>query len=184
MEVADFIRVRLRGTSDRVTLHEINRLKPEVEAALNAKQVRDTMQFAGKNWVRVFAADELDPGEHRILEFDECDVVVVRGPTAYHAFNNACPHLRLPLFEHRLGTGVESPRPARSVMTDDLGVICRWHESCFDLQTGEIRTWCHLLNEDGTPPGLEFLGDVSKNRTGLIIYGCRLHDGDLWISIN
>jgi len=184
VEVADFIRVRLRGTSDRLTLHEITRLKPEAEAALNARQMRDTMQFAGKSWVRVFGEDELKPGEHRILEFDDCDVVVLRGPDTYHAFNNACPHLRLPLFEHRLAEGVESPRPARSLMTDDLGVICRWHESCFDLQTGEIRSWCELLNNDGTPPGLEYLGDVSKNRNRLTIYGCRLHDGDLWISLD
>jgi nitrite reductase/ring-hydroxylating ferredoxin subunit len=90
----------------------------------------------------------------------------------------------LPLFEHRLGTGVESPRPARSVMTDDLGVICRWHESCFDLQTGEIRSWCHLLNEDGTPPRLDYLRDGSKNRCGLTVNGCHLHDGDLRISLS
>jgi class 3 adenylate cyclase/nitrite reductase/ring-hydroxylating ferredoxin subunit len=184
VEVADFIRTRLRGTSERITLHEIARLKPEVEAELDARELRDTMQFAGKNWVRAFVEDELAIGERRILEFEDCDVVVIRGADTYHAFDNACPHLKLPFYERRVFAEGEGPQvPADSTITDDLGVVCRWHESCFDLQTGEIRTWCTTLNEDGTPPGFEFLGDVSKKRDTLTVYACRVHDGDLWISV-
>jgi class 3 adenylate cyclase/nitrite reductase/ring-hydroxylating ferredoxin subunit len=185
VEAGDFIRTRLRGTSDRVTLHEISRLKPDVEADLNAKELRDSMRFAGKTWVRVFGEDELGVGERRVLEFDACDVVVMRGPDSYHAFNNACPHLKLPFYERRvMSQGDELPVPSDSTITDDLGVVCRWHQSCFDLQTGQIRTWCKTLNDDGTPPGFEFLGDVSKNRSSMTIYTCRVHDGHLWISLD
>ena len=75
------------------------------------------------------------------------------------------------------------PLPANSTITDDLGVVCRWHQSCFDLQTGVIREWAITLSEEGLPPGFEFIGDVSKNRDRLIIYPCRIHDGHLWIAI-
>ena len=191
LEIVDFIRIRLPGTSDRISLHEVNRLKPEAEAELNAKEHRETMLFAGKKWVRVFAEDELAINEHRILNFEDYDVVVIRGADDYFAFNNACPHLHLPLFERRamvegdLGyfPGTDTPRPLNSTVIDDRGLVCRWHHSCFDLQTGEVRDWATRLAEDGTSPGWEFLGDISKNQNKLTVYACRIHDGYLWIAL-
>ena len=191
VEVADFVRVRLRGTSDRITLYEIDSLKPEVETELNAKGHRETMLFAGKKWVRVFAEDELAINDHRILRFDDFDVAIVRGIDGHYAFNNACPHLHLPLYEPRevaegdLGyfPGTDTPRPANSTMTDDRGLVCRWHDSCFDLQTGDVRDWATRLAEDGTSPGMEHLGDISKNQKKLTVYSCRVHDGYLWIAL-
>jgi class 3 adenylate cyclase/nitrite reductase/ring-hydroxylating ferredoxin subunit len=184
VEVADFVRMRLRGTSDRITLYEIDRLKPEAQVALNAGELRETMIFAGKKWVRVFAEDELAVDERRILEFDDFDVVVLHGANGYYAFNNACPHLHLPFFERRvLAKGNKMPLPADSAITDDLGIVCRWHQSCFDLQTGDIRDWAVTLTEEGLAPGQEQLGDVSKNRAKLIVYPCRIHNGYLWIAL-
>jgi class 3 adenylate cyclase len=99
VDVADFVRVRLRGTSDRITLYEIDGLKPEAQAALNAGELRETVQFAGKKWIRLFAENELALNEWRIVALEDYDVVVVRGTDEYYAFNNACPHLHLPLFD-------------------------------------------------------------------------------------
>ena len=191
LEIVDFIRIRLPGTSDRITLHEVDRLKPETEAELNAKEHRESMLFAGKKWVRVFAEDELAINEHRILNFEDYDVVVIRGADDYFAFNNACPHLHLPLFERRamaegdLGyfPGTDTPRPLNSMVVDDRGLVCRWHHSCFDLQTGDVRDGATRLAEDGTSPGWEFLGDISKNQNKLTVYACRIHDGYLWIAL-
>ncbi len=185
VEVSDYVRVRLRGTSERMTLYEISRLTPEVDAALNDVAPRESMRFAGKDWVRVFGDEELDDGERRILEFEDCYVVILRRADTFVAFNNACPHLHLPLFEHRGTTGGgDSPASAASTFTDDLGVVCRWHQSCFDLQTGEIRSWCEKLNQDGTTPGMEYLGDISKNRARLQIFPCRVQDGYVWVSLD
>jgi class 3 adenylate cyclase/nitrite reductase/ring-hydroxylating ferredoxin subunit len=191
VEIADFVRVRLRGASERMTLYEVEGLKPEAEAHLNRKEQRETMLFAGKNWVRAFAEDELKLDEHRILEYNDFDVVVVRGRDGFFAFNNACPHLHLPLFERRdmaegsLGCypGTNTPRPLHSTFVDNRGLVCRWHHSCFDLQTGDIRDWATRLAADGTSPGWEFLGDVSRNRMKLKVYPCRVQNGDLWIAL-
>ena len=185
LEVADFVRIRLRGTSERITLHEIRRLSAEADAELNAKERRQTLVYAGKNWVRVFAEDELEIGERKILDFEDYDVVVVRGADAYYAFNNACPHLHLPLYERRVlpeGDALQLPHTA-STITEDRGLVCRWHQSCFDLQTGDVREWATKLREDGTSPGQEYLGDISKNRTKLTVYACRVDDGHLWIAL-
>lgn len=185
VEVADYVRVRLRGTSERMTLYEISRLTPEADAVLNDVAPRESMRFAGKDWVRVFGDEELGDGERRVLEFDDCYVVVLRRADSFVAFNNACPHLHLPLFEHQeTSGGGDSPAAAASSLTDDLGIVCRWHQSCFDLQTGEIRSWCEKLNQDGTTPGMEYLGDISKNRARLQIFPCRVHDGYVWVSLD
>lgn len=184
VEMADFIRTRLKGTSERITLYEIARLKPETEAALNARPVRDKMHLAGRDWIRGFPENELAVGERKILDFENFDIVIIRGADSYFAFNNACPHLKLPFYERRPIAEGELPVARDSAITDDLGLVCRWHEACFDLQTGEIRSWCARLNEDGTAPGFEFVGDVSKNRDTLSVYACRVHDGQVWISVD
>ena len=49
----------------RMTLYEIDDLKPEAQAALRANELRETMLYAGKKWARVFAEDELDENEWR-----------------------------------------------------------------------------------------------------------------------
>lgn len=185
VEMLDFVRTRLRGTSERMTLYEIGGLKPEVEAALNAKVSRDTERHGGRDWMRAFPADELAVGERRILDLDHCDIVVYRAANGYVAFNNACPHMRLPLFD-RTGLSKEGGKmpQADSAVTEDLGIVCRWHNSCYDLQTGEIRDWCPLLNEDGAAPGMEHAGDISKNQSPLDVFQCRVADGQLWISLD
>ncbi len=117
---------------------------------------------------------------------------MVRREEGFYAFNNACPHLHIPLFEPRplaegaLGNyaGTDTPRPLHSTFTEDRGVTCRWHLSCFDLQTGEVRDWAPRLQEDGSPPGWEFLGDTSKNRTKLTVYNTRIYGGFLWIALD
>lgn len=191
VEVTDFVRVRLRGTSERITLHEVGGLRPEAHQALSNPEGREHVLFAGRRWVRAFAEDALAVDEHRILDFGDFDVVVVRRTDGYFAFNNACPHLKLPLYERRkmaegdLGCfpGTTTPRPIYSTITEERGLMCRWHHSCFDLQTGEVREWATRLAQDGTSPGWEFLGDLSKNRSKLPVYPCRVHDGDVWIAV-
>ena len=132
--------------------------------------------------------------EWRIIEVAGLDVVVARlADDTYHAFNNACPHLHLPMFDRRtclkegdigINTNTGLPRPLRSDFTEDRGLICRWHHSCFDLQTGEIRDWAPVLNEDGTTTGWEFLGDVSRHQTQLEIYPCRVSEGSVWLALS
>lgn len=185
VEVSDYVRVRLPGTSERLTLHEISRLPPETDIELNKVEPRERTRFAGKDWIRVFREEELGVGERRILDLGDYYVVVLRCADVFVAFNNACPHLRLPLFECPERTeGFESPMPVARSVTDDLGVVCRWHESCFDLQTGAVRTWCEKLNDNGTSPGMEYLGDLSKNRTSLQIFACRVQDEYVWVSLS
>jgi nitrite reductase/ring-hydroxylating ferredoxin subunit len=73
--------------------------------------------------------------------------------------------------------------PRDSQLTDDLGLVCRWHETCFDIQTGAVRAWTPTLQTDGTSPGWEFIGDISKNRTPIAPLPCLVRDGALWVAL-
>lgn len=192
VEVSDFVRMRLRGTNERITLYEVNRLTPEAEAVLYSRESHETKRFAGRRWTRLAAQDEIANGDRRIFELDTLDVVVVRKGETFFAFNNACPHMHLPLFEKRAleTTGVlRSPGSGRVVprgswLTDDYGLVCRFHESCFDLVTGEVREWAPMLQADGTSKGWEFLGDLSKTCNPLQLLPCQVHDGYLWVALD
>jgi nitrite reductase/ring-hydroxylating ferredoxin subunit len=59
-----------------------------------------------------------------------------------------------------------------------------WHGSCYDLQAGEIRAWCPLLNRDGTASDYEFLGDTSMNLAPLEVFQSRVADGQFWVSLD
>jgi len=145
------------------------------------------MRFAGRQWTRLAGENEIDDGERRVFEFEGFDLAVLRRGEKYFAFNNSCPHLHAPFFEKRdmdviiSPTGREIPRDSR--LTDDLGLVCRWHETCFDLQTGEARNWAPRLQADGTSKGWEFLGDISKNRAPIKPLPCLVKDGVLWVAL-
>ena len=190
VEVSDFVRVRLRGTNERMSLYEVIRLTPQAEALLGAQDSRETLRFAGRQWTRLAGQDEIGDGERRVFGLDGFDLVVVRKGEKYFAFNNSCPHMHLPFFEKRdldktgaftSPTGRVLPRDSR--LTDDLGLVCRFHESCFDLQTGEARTWAPTLQGDGTSKGWEFMGDLSKNRAPIKPLPCIAKDGFLWVAL-
>lgn len=191
VEVSDFVRVRLRGTNERMSLYEVIRLTPEAEAQLGAQDSRETIYFAGRQWTRLAGEDEIGDGERRVFELVAVDLVVLRKGERYFAFDNSCPHVHLPFFEKRdpaetgviksPATGQELPRDSR--LTDDLGLVCRWHETCFDLQTGEPRNWAPTLQADGTSKGWEFLGDISKNRAPIKPLPCLVKDGFLWVAL-
>jgi len=182
VEVADFIRVRLRGTSDRITLYEVARLAEPALARLSQAGARQTMQFAGKTWHQAMPEADLADGDHRVLEFPDLYVVVLRREGRIHAFNNACPHLKLPLFE---ADGVaKGPMPPGSSIDDAGALVCRWHRSGFDLDTGEIVHWCEALNADGVSAGFEMLGDISKNRAPLHLIPARVEDGFIWVGLD
>ncbi len=78
VEMTDFVRVRLRGTSERITLYDIARLRPETERRLNDTTTRETMQLGGKRWHKAMSVELLGDGRHHILEFPELYAIVVK----------------------------------------------------------------------------------------------------------
>jgi nitrite reductase/ring-hydroxylating ferredoxin subunit len=162
----------LRGTSEKRQLHEVVGLTPSGAArvAPDDRQDPTRKRFAGREWLRVLPDEELPAGGRKVIQLDPLDLLLIRADDRIFAINNACPHLHLPLSE--------------SEVTDDCTIVCRWHESRFDLRTGEILEWCPALHADGRPKGMEHVGDVSKNRSPLHPLAVRIHDRHIWVSLD
>ena len=121
-------------------------------------------------------------GEPKVLEFPGLYAVLLRKGEQIFAFNNACPHLKLPFFEQ---TPTASGRKESGSRIDDNGVIeCRWHESRFDLASGEIVSWCEALNDAGISSSMPMLGDISKNRAPLDLIPWREEAGHIWLALD
>lgn len=184
IEVADFIRVRLPGTSDRHTLYEVASLRPDAVLRLTGKAEPGRKRFAGRDWTLLMEAAELPEGGHRVFEFQDFDLVLLRRAGQFFALNNACPHVNLPLFNRQDNLAEpEKLRPDESI-TEGGELVCRWHQSRFDLASGEVLSWCKNLNEDGTSQGMEQLGDLSKNRCPLRLFPLHVAGGQIWAALD
>lgn len=170
--VEDFVRVKLRGTSERKTLYEVSGLEAAALQGITDQIAgpETTQRFAGLDWVSVLPEAELPAGARKVVERDAFDLLLIRTASTVYATNNACPHLNLPLND--------------SEVTSDGVIVCRWHESNFDLETGEIRRWCTKLAEDGTSQGMEQLGNISKNQRPMTMYPARIADGAVWVALD
>ena len=183
----EFIRVKLRGTNERVTLYEISGIQPAALARDCALQSADpsTQRYAGKTWTAVLNEDELPAAGRKLVEMEAFDLMVIRSGENVFAFNNACPHLHFPVGD--------------SDVTEEGVLICKWHQSCFDLFTGGIKSWCPGLEPDGTMKDvrhpqlhhdgvirdvrLKLFGNVSKNRTPLTVFPARVNEGKIWVAL-
>jgi class 3 adenylate cyclase/nitrite reductase/ring-hydroxylating ferredoxin subunit len=169
----DFVRVKLPGTNERMTLYEISGIESAALARDEALTRHDPgkQRYGGRTWTAVLNDDELPAGGRKLIEMEAFDLLVIRSGGNVLALNNACPHLHLPLKD--------------SEVTEDCVLVCPWHQSCFDLVTGEIKAWCPGLDPDGTPkdPYLKAVGNISKNREPAKVFPARVSDGKIWVAL-
>jgi class 3 adenylate cyclase/nitrite reductase/ring-hydroxylating ferredoxin subunit len=169
----DFIRVKLRGTQERVSLYEISGVQPAALARDAAMKSSDPskQRHAGKTWTAVLSEDELPAVGRKLVEMEAFDLLLIRSGENIFAFNNARPHLHFPLGE--------------SDVTEEGVLVCKWHQSCFDLFTGDIKAWCSGLDPDGTTKNAQLkpLGNLSKNRTPLTVFPARVDEGKIWVAL-
>ncbi len=178
----DFVRIPIPGVEGRRTLYEVTRLNAAGERLMTEMGRRPISDLPGRTWRRVLDAAELAEGDVKIAPQTRLDLALTRRDGRVYAFNNHCPHNRLPFFGLEVGpeTGLP-PTPPCSTFPAPGRVACRFHGSEFDLATGGIVTWCPRLAPDGTSPGIEVLGDLSKNEARLEVYQCREIDGAIWV---
>mgnify|MGYP003108704047 CR=1 FL=1 len=86
---------------------------------------------------RVCRANELNKGEHRIVEIDGKSIGVYNVGGSYHAIRNLCPHQLAPLCKgHHGGTTLPGKVGEFEYGMEDQVVRCPWHGWEFDVTTG------------------------------------------------
>jgi nitrite reductase/ring-hydroxylating ferredoxin subunit len=89
----------------------------------------------------VARADEIPPGERRIVEVANRSIGVFNVDGQFFGLRNRCPHQGGPLCEGRLLGALEADRPGAFRWSPSRRILaCPWHGWEFDVATGQ--SWC------------------------------------------
>jgi len=77
--------------------------------------------------IRVASSGDVHENTMCSVRAGKAKLLLTRVDGEVYAFANRCPHLGLPLEKGRLQQGV---------------ITCPWHNSSFDVRTGENVDWC------------------------------------------
>lgn len=93
----------------------------------------------------VAAADELEDGDHLVVELRGREIGVFRIDGEFHAYTNWCAHHGGPVCEGSLDGTTEATFDRETLETelewvrDGRILRCPWHAWEFDVETGECR---------------------------------------------
>ncbi|MBN1876933.1 MAG: Rieske (2Fe-2S) protein [Anaerolineae bacterium] len=117
-----------------------------------------------QNWIKVISQEELVAGERRVVTVEGHTVLLIHEGDHIYAILNACPHMRLPLKGGKI--------------TEDGAIVCPFHRSAFDLDTGDVKAWSPW------PPVVgKMLGTVSKEKA-LRVFPTKVEAGYIWIGLS
>ena len=164
VEVEDFIRTKLKGTSERITLYEI---KSVIGESLVAKK-HDALVKDGIKWTRAGASKEVT-GENKLeFELDGEDILLFRLNGEIRAIQNTCTHMNLPL--------------SGGQIDEDGHITCPFHGTTYCTHEGTVQKWCNGLPDDMPPENVQMM--MSMKQVPLKIYSAIDHEDSLWVTKN
>lgn len=112
--------------------------------------------------IKVLPVTDVPENVRKVVDVGEYKVLVIHSEGKFFAVDNQCPHLKLPLKNGKL--------------TDDGGIICPFHHSAFDVETGDVKEWSPW------PPLVgKALGSLAREKA-LPIFDTEVIDGWLWVA--
>lgn len=113
-------------------------------------------------WTKACAVDALAPGARQVIKVGDRKVLLLNQAGTLHAVDNVCPHLKLPMQKGKI---------------KGCNIVCPWHRSSFDLNSGEVVTWSPF------PPVVgKVLGSISSPKP-IAVFPTRIEDGNIWIEV-
>ena len=127
ISVKNYLRLKLRGTSNLITLHEVSEVDSK---SLNLNIMEEEKIVEGKRWYRALPINELSPGEKKKYKIKDKEILLINQGQVF-AIENNCPHMDLPL---DIGQ-----------VTNNDTILCPYHNSEFCFKSGEVRKWIGRL---------------------------------------
>ena len=93
-------------------------------------------------WTTALAADDLAPGTRQVVKLEERSLLLLNEAGKIHAVDSICPHLKLSL--------------KKGKVTADGSLVCPWHRSEFDLETGSVNKMVSFPSCSGKYVGQDF----------------------------
>ncbi len=112
------------------------------------------------SWFKAIPEKELPEGARRVVEMQGGMVLLLRHEGKVYAVSNSCPHMRFSLKGGRIADGA---------------IVCPFHHSAFDLETGDVKAWSPW------PPLVgPLMGSVSGEKA-LAVYKTKIEDSFIFI---
>ena len=127
VEVEDFIRTKLKGTSERITLYEIKSVTGETLVAKKHGALVKECTW----WKRATASKDLSGKNIFEFDFDCEDILLFRFEDEIRAIQNSCTHMNLPL--------------SSGVIDENGHILCPYHGSAYCTHDGTVQKWCEGL---------------------------------------
>lgn len=113
-------------------------------------------------WTKVLSADAISPDKRQVVKVGKQSILLLYHEGQLFAVDNICPHLKLSLKKGKIEKGA---------------IVCPWHRSAFDLQTGDVKNWTPW------PPVMgKVLGTISKEKN-LTVFPVRVEEGHIWVDV-
>lgn len=111
-------------------------------------------------WIKTIPEVDLPEGARQVVSVQGTDVLLLRHEDRIYAVANACPHMRFSLKGGRIADGA---------------IVCPFHHSAFDLETGDVKSWSPW------PPLVgPMLGNLSREKA-LATYAVKVEDGYIFV---
>ena len=123
VSVKNYLRLKLRGTSNLITLHEVSDIE---NSSLSLNITKEEKKIGGRNWFRTLPISELGPGEKKKYKLKDTEILLINQGKVF-AIRNLCPHMDLPLDIGQI--------------TSDDTILCPYHNSEFCFKSGEVKKW-------------------------------------------
>jgi len=111
-------------------------------------------------WTKVLSETDLADGDRQVVKVEGRKIVVLKHEGTVHAVDNACPHLKLSIRKGKIVDGA---------------IVCPWHRSAFDLESGAVQTWTPF------PPGVGKVMSLMSSEKSLPIFPTKVEDGSIWV---
>ena len=121
--VKNYLRLKHRGTSKLITLHEISDMDSH---ALQLNITEGEKKIDNKTWHRTLPVTELEEGEKKKFKVKDIEILLINQGEIF-AIENLCPHMDLPL-----DIGQLTPQDT---------ILCPYHNSEFCFKSGEVKKW-------------------------------------------
>ncbi|PPR76999.1 MAG: Adenylate cyclase 1 [Alphaproteobacteria bacterium MarineAlpha2_Bin1] len=152
VEINNYLRLKLRGSSKLFSLYEVNKIK---KGSLKKYNFISKRIIKGKNWIKTIPISEINQKEKVKFKINESKELLIIRDGSFFVIENNCPHMNLPLDVGQL-TALNS-------------ILCPYHNSEFCYKTGEVRKWIGSTTSS-----------INKQKN-LKTYKSLIHEDYLWV---
>lgn len=116
------------------------------------------------SWTKVLPQHELPAGARKVIRLGQRVILLIHHNNRIYAVDNHCPHVGLSL--------------QKGQITADNTLICPWHRSAFDLDSGDVKTWSPW------PPGVGRLVGALSRQKALPTFPTRISEDNIWVNLD